>query len=246
MYRTGPVPTGFANSARNASLYVRSLCTLHPIIVFQTGRPARARPEPRFGPALYGPTLCGPMAFSCRAVSGVVPNWRPKHGPMAHFSGQAGTTPRLARWAATRHGTITGDVEAEAAAPAARGGRRVRSSGTPRRRPARPKLQPPTAYLDRGSRSPIPAAAQGGRATEVRVGGVWRRRPAARGVVVVEAEAGAVGVLAPRGASRRGRISDPRGAPDRERIAGGSALQQHGGSGRGARAGRGGGICRAR
>jgi hypothetical protein len=54
----------------------------------------------------------------------------------------------------------------------------------------------------------------------------------------VEAEAGAVGVLAPRGASRRGRISDPRGAPDRERIAGGSALQQHGGSGRGARVGR--------
>jgi hypothetical protein len=132
---------------------------------------------------------------------------------MAHFSGQAGTTPRLARWAATRHGTITGDVEAEAAAPAARGGRRVRSSGTPRRRPARPKLQPPTAYLDRGSRSPIPAAAQGGRATEVRVGGVWRRRPAARGVVVVEAEAGDAWSRSCGGGGRRGGSS---GAPRRK------------------------------
>jgi hypothetical protein len=63
--------------------------------------PARARN----GPALSGPTLSGPMDYSCRAVSGVVPNWRPRHGPKACFSGRASTTPKTARWAGARPGT---------------------------------------------------------------------------------------------------------------------------------------------
>jgi hypothetical protein len=53
----------------------------------------------RYGPARRGPTLCGPMTSSGRAVSCIVPNYRPRHGPMAYFSGRAGTTPRMARWA---------------------------------------------------------------------------------------------------------------------------------------------------
>jgi hypothetical protein len=40
------------------------------------------------------------MTASGRAVSCVVPNCRPKPGPMAYFSGRADTTPRMARWAA--------------------------------------------------------------------------------------------------------------------------------------------------
>jgi hypothetical protein len=100
-------------------------------------------PGPSTAQARFGPALCGPMAFSCRAVSGVMPNWRPRHGPMANFSGRAGTTPRTARWAATRHGTIADGMEARAAAQAAHGGRRGRSSDAPRRRPVRPELQPP-------------------------------------------------------------------------------------------------------
>jgi hypothetical protein len=100
-------------------------------------------PGPSTARARFGPALCGPMAFSCRAVPGVVPNWRPRHGPMADFSGRAGTTPRTARWAATRHGTIADGMEARATAQAAHGGRRGRSSGAPRRRLVRPELQPP-------------------------------------------------------------------------------------------------------
>jgi hypothetical protein len=63
---------------------------MEAVIEFQTGRPALALNVL----ALFGPTLCGPMDFSCRAVSGVVPDWRPRPGPMADFSGRAGTTPR--------------------------------------------------------------------------------------------------------------------------------------------------------
>jgi hypothetical protein len=54
--------------------------------------PARAR----FGPTRCSPTLLGPMATSCRGVLGLVPIWWPRHGPMASFSGRAGTTARLA------------------------------------------------------------------------------------------------------------------------------------------------------
>jgi hypothetical protein len=36
------------------------------------------------------------MAFSYQAVSGVVPNWRPRHGPMGHFSYRAGTVMQTA------------------------------------------------------------------------------------------------------------------------------------------------------
>jgi hypothetical protein len=78
-------------SEHNQSAGLMLADTLHGI-VFQTGRPARARS----GPARCGPTLCGPMGSSCRAVSGIVPDWRPRHGPMAVFSGRAGTTARLA------------------------------------------------------------------------------------------------------------------------------------------------------
>jgi hypothetical protein len=47
------------------------------------------------------------MDSSCRAVSGVVPDWRPRHGPMADFSGRPGPTPKTARWAGARPGTTT-------------------------------------------------------------------------------------------------------------------------------------------
>jgi hypothetical protein len=61
------------------------------------GPPGPSTARARFGPALCGPTLYGPIDVSCRAVSGVVPGCRPRHGPIADFSGRAGTTARLAR-----------------------------------------------------------------------------------------------------------------------------------------------------
>jgi hypothetical protein len=38
------------------------------------------------------------MAFSCRAVSSVVPNWRPNYGPMDYFSGRDGPTGPSGWW----------------------------------------------------------------------------------------------------------------------------------------------------
>jgi hypothetical protein len=58
------------------------------------------------GPTLFGPALCGPMDSLCRAVSGVVPDWRPRPGPMVDFSGRAGTTPRNGPMGRDRAGTI--------------------------------------------------------------------------------------------------------------------------------------------
>jgi hypothetical protein len=52
-------------------------------------------PGPSPALALNGPALCGPMDFSCRAVSGVVPTLRPRHGPKVVFSCRTGTTARL-------------------------------------------------------------------------------------------------------------------------------------------------------
>jgi hypothetical protein len=163
-------------------------------------------PGPSPARARFGPALCGPMAFSCRAVSGVVPNWRPRHGPMADFSGRASMTPRTVRLAATRYGTIVGGVEAEAATPEACGGRRGWSSGAPRCKPAQPIFQPPRRIWT-GALELHPRSGARSRAAEVGAGDVWRRRPAVRGVV--EAEAGAAGVLAPRDACRRGQIFGP-------------------------------------
>jgi hypothetical protein len=75
------------------------------------------------GSALCHLTLCGPMDSSWRAVPGVVPDWRPRPGPMADFLGRAGTTPRTARWVATRPGTnlellCNGEAPGTAAGPA--------------------------------------------------------------------------------------------------------------------------------
>jgi hypothetical protein len=67
-------------------------------IQFQTGRPTLALN----GPALNGLTLCGPMDSSCRVVSGIMPDWRPRPGPMADFSSWAGMVPRTARCAAIK------------------------------------------------------------------------------------------------------------------------------------------------
>jgi hypothetical protein len=64
-------------------------------------------PGPSTSRAQFGPTLCGPMAFSCRAVSAVVPGWRPRHDPMADFSGGAGLTLKTTRWAGARPSTTT-------------------------------------------------------------------------------------------------------------------------------------------
>jgi hypothetical protein len=115
-------------------------------IVFQTGRPARARS----GPARCSPALCSPKPFSCRAVLGVGPNWRPRHGPMANFSGRAGTTPRTARWAVTRPGTIAGDAHGcgqwQSSAP--RGLRRTRMQ--PVAQVHRPGAPPPAVDGTRG------------------------------------------------------------------------------------------------
>jgi hypothetical protein len=108
-------------------------------IEFQTGRPALS---------VNGLTLCGPMDSSCQAVSGAVSGWRPRHGPMVDFSGRASTAPRTARWATSRHGTIVGGVEAEAATPTACGGgaAEVGTAGAPAPRGAsgqgRPELHP--------------------------------------------------------------------------------------------------------
>jgi hypothetical protein len=73
------------------------------------GLPDPSTARARFGPALCGPTLCGPIDVSCRAVSGVVPGWQPRHGPIADFSGRAGTASKTAHRAVTRPGTIRGD-----------------------------------------------------------------------------------------------------------------------------------------
>jgi hypothetical protein len=71
------------------------------------GAPGPSTARAQFGPVLCSPTLCDLMAFSCRVVSGVVPGWRPRHGPMADFSGRAGPTLKTARWAGARPGTTT-------------------------------------------------------------------------------------------------------------------------------------------
>jgi hypothetical protein len=85
--------------------------------------PARARS----GPARCSPTLCILMAFSCRAVSGVGPDWRPRHDPMAYFSGWTGTMPKTARWAAARPDTIEGAQARLGRSSAPRGRRRRRA-----------------------------------------------------------------------------------------------------------------------
>jgi hypothetical protein len=52
---------------------------------FPNGPPGPSPALARKGPALSGPALCGPMYLSCRAVSGAVPHWRPRHGPELFF-----------------------------------------------------------------------------------------------------------------------------------------------------------------
>jgi hypothetical protein len=99
--------------------------------------------------ALCGPTLCGPIGSSCRAVSGVGPNWRPRHGPIACFSGRASTTPKTARWADARPDTTTqhrsqgrgaaqGVVRRKGRERRRRRGHRGEGRGQPRMPPPRP------------------------------------------------------------------------------------------------------------
>jgi hypothetical protein len=89
------------------------------------GLPGPSPPLALNGPTLSDPTLCSPMDFSCRAVSGVVPDWRPRHGPMADFSGRAGTAPKTAQWAASWPGTIQAAQQAEPPVAQARRLRRL-------------------------------------------------------------------------------------------------------------------------
>jgi hypothetical protein len=63
---------------------------------FPNGPPGPSPALARKSPALSGLALSGTATVSCRAVSGVVPDWRPRPGPMEVFSGRAGTTARLA------------------------------------------------------------------------------------------------------------------------------------------------------
>jgi hypothetical protein len=62
----------------------------------------------RSGLVRCGPTLCGLMDYSCRAMSGVGPDWQHRPGPMASFSGHTGTVSKTARWAATQPSTNLG------------------------------------------------------------------------------------------------------------------------------------------
>jgi hypothetical protein len=148
------------------------------VIVFQTGHPARAR----CSPARCSPALCSPKPFSCRAVLGVGPNWRPRHGPMANFSGRAGTTPRTARWAVTRPGTIAGDAHGcgqwQSSAP--RGLRRRRTRMQPVAQVHRPGAPAPAAGGQADAPgAPAPAAGgASGRRLMLEGGGAggWRRR----------------------------------------------------------------------
>jgi hypothetical protein len=113
-------------------------------IVFQTGRPALAR----YGPARRGPTLCGPMSSS----------------------GQAGTTPRMARWATTVPALSCEDATdggglVEAGAPRARASRGRRPTlveAAPRRRTPGAPVPAAEAAQASAARAPAPLAAGGG------------------------------------------------------------------------------------
>jgi hypothetical protein len=107
------------------------------------------------------------MDPSCQAVSGVMPDWRPRHDPMADFSGRDGTMPKTARWAApgpTLSDGLPRRVEAEIQRPAAvgdlprRAEAEANAGGTSRHVEA--ELQPPQrATGDTGApQSPVPAA----------------------------------------------------------------------------------------
>jgi hypothetical protein len=135
-------------------------------IVFQTGRPTLAR----YGPARRGPTLCGPMTSSGRAVSCIVPNYRPRHDPMAYFSGRAGTTQRMARWA-TAGPALSCEAATDRGRSAEAGALRARASrgrrptlveAAPRRRTPGAPVPAAEAAQAGTAKAPAPMAAGGG------------------------------------------------------------------------------------
>jgi hypothetical protein len=103
-------PSGRLRSALRVA-FRRTSARMQHVYSIPNGSSVPSPALARSGPARYGPALYRPETFSCRAVSCFVPRCRPRHGPMAYFSGRAGTAPRTARWAEVRPGTIALPVQ---------------------------------------------------------------------------------------------------------------------------------------